>query len=388
MNYNLVSDSWDKNEIQAINKVISSGIYTYKGKFVTEYENKISKFFKVKYCVSVNSGSSANLISVASLFFKRINPLKRGDEAIVPTLSWSTTYHPLQQYGLNLKFVDIDINTLNVKAEDVIKACTNKTKLIVAVSILGNPVELDKLRNFCKKKKIYLMEDNCESMGAKIKNKYTGTYGIVNTFSTFFSHHISTIEGGFILTNDKEIYEILLSLRSHGWTRDISNRKSILKKHQKQYEQYCFVLPGCNVRSTNLNCAIGISQLKKLPNFLKIRRKNHKLFQDKFKNDERFYIQKSYGDNSSFAFTLILKPKYKDKYSKLCNILKKNKIEYRLITGGSFFQHPVKKYFKYKIYKNSIKNVEYLHKYGLFVGNHPKNLSKEIKLLRSVLNQL
>ena len=142
MKYNLVSDSWDKNEIQAINKVISSGIYTYKGKFVAEYENKISKFFKVKYCVSVNSGSSANLISVASLFFKKINPLKRGDEVIVPTLSWSTTYHPLQQYGLNLKFVDIDINTLNVKAEDVIKACTNKTKLIVAVSILGNPVYL------------------------------------------------------------------------------------------------------------------------------------------------------------------------------------------------------------------------------------------------------
>tara|TARA_B100000963_G_C22597243_1_gene658456 strand:+ start:620 stop:1786 length:1167 start_codon:yes stop_codon:yes gene_type:complete len=388
MKYNLVSDSWDKNEIQAINKVISSGIYTYKGKFVAEYENKISKFFKVKYCVSVNSGSSANLISVASLFFKKINPLKRGDEVIVPTLSWSTTYHPLQQYGLNLKFVDIDINTLNVKAEDVIKACTNKTKLIVAVSILGNPVELDKLRNFCQKKKIYLMEDNCESMGAKIKNKYTGTYGIVNTFSTFFSHHISTIEGGFVLTDDKEIYEILLSLRSHGWTRDITNRKSILKKHQKQYEQYCFVLPGYNVRSTNLNCAIGISQLKKLPNFLKIRRKNHKLFHDEFKNDERFYIQKSYGNNSSFAFTLILKPKFKDKYSKLCNILKKNKIEYRLITGGSFFQHPVKKFFNYKIYKNSIKNVEYLHKYGLFVGNHPKNLSKEIKLLRSVLNKL
>ena len=167
MNYPLVSDSWGLEEKKAINKVIKSNIYTYKGKYVGEFENKFAKFFNCKYSVMVNSGSSANLISIASLFYKKKNPLRRGDEVIVPTLSWSTTYHPLQQYGLKLRFVDIDINTLNVSVENIIKACTKKTKLIVTVSILGNPVHLSKLKAFCKSKNIYLMEDNCESNGCK-----------------------------------------------------------------------------------------------------------------------------------------------------------------------------------------------------------------------------
>lgn len=388
MKYNLVSKSWNNNEISAIKKVIKSGIYTYKGKFVEAYEKKLANFFGTKFCVSVNSGSSANLVAVASLFFKKNKPLKRGDEVIVPTLSWSTTYHPLQQYGLKLKFVDVNLSTLNFNVDDVIKACTKRTKLILAVSILGNPVELKKLKNFCKKKNIILMEDNCKSMGAKIGNQFTGTFGLVNTFSTFFSHHISTIEGGFVLTNDKEIYEIMLSLRSHGWTRDIKDKKSNLKKYQKKYEQYCFVLPGYNVRPNNLMSAIGLEQIKKLNNFLKIRRNNHKIFSKYFEHDPMFITQKIYENGSSFAFTLILREKFKNKFSKLCNLLKHNKIEHRLITGGSFFKHPVKKYYNYTIYKNSIKNVEYLHKYGLFVGNHPKDLSNEIKFLRSVIDHL
>ena len=272
MNYSLVSDSWGIEEVEAINKVIKSNIYTYKGKYVKEFEKKFAQFFNSKYAVMVNSGSSANLISVASLFYKKKQPLKRGDEVIVPTLSWSTTYYPLQQYGLKLRFVDIDLETLNVNVDNIIKACTRKTKLIVAVNILGNPLELSKLRLFCKKKKIYLMEDNCESMGAKINGKYTGTFGIVNTFSTFFSHHISTIEGGLILTDDFEVYNLLLSLRSHGWTRDLS-KNFYLKKDQNKYENYCFTVPGYNVRPTNLNAAIGIEQLKKLKKLIDIRRK-------------------------------------------------------------------------------------------------------------------
>ena len=153
MNYSLVSDSWGIEEVEAINKVIKSNIYTYKGKYVKEFEKKFAQFFNSKYAVMVNSGSSANLISVASLFYKKKQPLKRGDEVIVPTLSWSTTYYPLQQYGLKLRFVDIDLETLNVNVDNIIKACTRKTKLIVAVNILGNPLELSKLRLFCKKKK-------------------------------------------------------------------------------------------------------------------------------------------------------------------------------------------------------------------------------------------
>lgn len=385
MKYQLVSDSWGKEEVKAIQKVIQSKIYTYKGKYVKEFEKKFANFFGAKYGIMVNSGSSANLLGIAALFFKKIKPLQRGDEVIVPALAWSTTYHPLQQYGLKIRLVDIDIETLNCKVDDIIKAITKRTKLIVAVSILGNPVELKKLRNFCNKRKIYLMEDNCESMGAKINSKYTGTYGIVNTFSTFFSHHISTIEGGFVLTDNREIYELMLSLRSHGWTRD--NSKSFeYKKFQSRYEDYCFVLPGYNLRPNNIYAAVGLEQLKKLNKFIKIRRQNHKLFIRLFKNDERFILQKLNGNASSFAFTFVLKKTHLKQKSKILSRLKKAGIEFRLITGGSFLKHPVKKFYNYSVYKNT-KNTDYVHENGFFVGNHPKSLKKELNLLKKVLGE-
>lgn len=386
MNYSLVSDSWGKEEKLSIQKVIKSNIFTYHGKYVKEFEKKFAKYFGCKYCVMVNSGSSANLISVASLFFKKKNSLKKGDEVIVPTLSWSTTYYPLQQYGLKLKFIDIDINSLNMNVEDIIKACSKKTKLVVAVNILGNPMELAKLRNFCNRKKIYLMEDNCESMGAKINGKYSGTFGIVNTFSTFFSHHISTIEGGLVLTNNFEIYNLLLALRSHGWTRDLSE-SFYLKNQQKKYENYCFAIPGYNVRTTNINAAIGIEQLKKLNKLVSIRRNNHKFFYKLFKDDQRFIIQKFKSEHSCFAFTMVIKPSFLHLKDKIFKAFKDNKIEFRLITGGSFFKHPVKKYFKYKKFNGS-KNVDYIHDNGFFIGNHPKDLKKELTFLKNVLDKV
>lgn len=384
MKYPLVSDSWGKEEKNAIQKVIKSNIYTYKGKFVKEFEKKFSKHFNSKFAVMVNSGSSANLIAIASLFYKKQSPLRRGDEVIVPALAWSTTYHPLQQYGLKIRLVDIDINTLNAKADDIIKSVTSKTKAIVAVSILGNPVELDKLKKFCFKKKIYLIEDNCESMGAKIKGKFTGTFGIVNTFSSFFSHHISTIEGGIILTDDREIYELALSLRSHGWTRD-NTKNFYMKKFQSSYEDYCFILPGYNVRPTNINAAVGIEQLKKLKKLIAIRRKNHKLFIKLFKDDERFIIQKLNGYASSFAFTFIFREKFLKEKNKILKKLKKAQIEYRLITGGSFLKHPVKKYYDFSVYKN-LNTTNYIHENGFFVGNHPKSLVSELKYLKKIIN--
>ena len=171
MSYKLARDNWDNKEILAIKEVIKSDRFTY-GPKVLQFERSFSKFFGMKYSIMTNSGSSANLISIASLFYKKKNPLKPGDEVIVPAVSWSTTYHPLQQYGLKLKFVDIDINTLNIDYELLERSITKKTKLIVAVSILGNPAPLDKMAKLCKKKNIYFMEDNCESMGAYLNNKY------------------------------------------------------------------------------------------------------------------------------------------------------------------------------------------------------------------------
>ena len=381
--YNLVSSNWDNKEIEAINKIIKSGFFTI-GKNVNKFEKAFSKKQGIKYSVMVNSGSSANLLAIYSLFFKKNNPLKKGDEVIVPAISWSTTYSPLEQLGLKIKIIDIDIKTLNVDIDILKKNITSKTKLIIGVSILGNPLNLNDLKKICIKNKIYLMEDNCESLGAKINNKNTGTFGIVNTNSFFFSHHINTIEGGMVSTDDEEIYHILLCLREHGWTRRLPNSKFFQKSNN--YEDYNFVLPGFNVRPTEINAAIGLVQLKKLDNFIKIRRKNLKLFQNLFEDNEHFIIQKENGLSSAFAFTFILKNKFKHLRQKIINKLRKNHIEFRLITGGSISLHPYIKKFNYK--KTSLKNSEYAHKYGFFTGNHPKDLTLEIKKLKRVLDNI
>ena len=330
----------------------------------------------MKFGIMVNSGSSANLLSIASLFYKKNNPLKQGDEVIVPAISWATTYHPLQQFNLKLKIIDVGLDTVNIDTKKLIAAITPKTKLIIAVNILGNPCDLFEIRQICKQKGIYLMEDNCESLGAKIKNKFCGTFGIVNTYSFFYSHHISTIEGGMILTNDTEMNEILISLRSHGWTRDAINKKLLTKINQK-FENYQFVLPGYNVRPTEINAAVGLVQLKKLNNFIKIRRKNFNLYQKIFKNNKIFTIQKENGKSSAFSFIFIFKKEYLHSKDKIFKKLKEYNIQYRLITGGCFIKHEVKKFFNYSVYKN-LNNANYIHEHGFFLGNAAIDLKDQL----------
>ena len=205
--YPLNFSTWDKKENEALKKVIKSNYFTM-GPKVEEFERKFASYLGRKYAVMTNSGSSANLISIASFFLKS-KKLKSNDEVIVPAIGWSTTYSPLQQYGLNIKIVDVYLNDLNINFELLKKAITKKTKMIVVVNILGVPCKLEKIRNLCKKKNIILFEDNCESLGSEINNKKTGTFGDISTHSFFYSHHISTMEGGMALTDDFEIYCIL-----------------------------------------------------------------------------------------------------------------------------------------------------------------------------------
>jgi len=371
----LTYSTWNNEEVGAINKIIKSGQLTYS-KQVKKFESKFANYMQMKFGIMVNSGSSANLLSIASLFYKKNNPLKQGDEVIVPAISWATTYHPLQQFNLKLKIIDVGLDTVNIDAKKLIAAITPKTKLIIAVNILGNPCDLFEIRKICKQKGIYLMEDNCESLGAKIKNKFCGTFGIVNTYSFFYSHHISTIEGGMILTNDTEMNEILISLRSHGWTRDAINKKLLTKNNQK-FENYQFVLPGYNVRPTEINAAVGLVQLKKLNNFIKIRRKNFNLYQKIFKNNKIFTIQKENGKSSAFSFIFIFKKEYLNSKDKIFKKLKKYNIQYRLITGGCFIKHEVKKYFNYSVYKN-LNNANYIHEHGFFLGNAAIDLKDQL----------
>ena len=214
INYKLAMDTWDEEEFKAINRVIESNRFTCSSE-VELFEQEFSEYFGSSTATMVNSGSSANLVAIASLIFSDKYDLKKGDEVIVPAVSWATTYTVLYQHGLKLRFVDIDLKTFNLDLNEVEAAITPNTKAIFAVNLLGNPNEFNKLIDICKEHNLILIEDNCESMGAKYKNKYTGTFGVIGTFSTFYSHHMATMEGGMAVTDDFELKDIMTSIRSH-----------------------------------------------------------------------------------------------------------------------------------------------------------------------------
>ena len=384
--YPLASSTWDEKEIEAINSVIAKDMYTM-GEGVKQFEDDFSKFFGSKYSVMVNSGSSANLIAVAALFYTKEPKLKRGDEVIVPAVSWSTTFYPLYQYGLKLKFIDVDLHTLNFDLEQLKAAISDKTKMILAVNLLGNPNDFDAIKEIIGNRDILLMEDNCESMGATYNGKFTGTFGIMGTFSTFYSHHMATMEGGVVCTDDEELYHILLCLRAHGWTRHLPKENKISNKSDNWFEEsFRFLLPGYNVRPVEMSGVIGIEQLKKLPAFLEQRRKNAELFVSLFKDNPTFYIQEEIGNSSWFGFSLIIKPNANVDRLAIVKKLEENGIDCRPIVTGDFTKNEVLKYFDYEIF-GKVKNANYLDTKGLFVGNHQIDLTKEIKHLYNVLKE-
>ncbi|WP_278638898.1 DegT/DnrJ/EryC1/StrS family aminotransferase [Capnocytophaga sputigena] len=384
--YPLASSTWDEKEIEAINSVIAKDMYTM-GEGVKQFEDDFSKFFGSKYSVMVNSGSSANLIAVAALFYTKEPKLKRGDEVIVPAVSWSTTFYPLYQYGLKLKFIDVDLHTLNFDLEQLKAAISDKTKMILAVNLLGNPNDFDAIKEIIGNRDILLMEDNCESMGATYNGKFTGTFGIMGTFSTFYSHHMATMEGGVVCTDDEELYHILLCLRAHGWTRHLPKENKISNKSDNWFEEsFRFLLPGYNVRPIEMSGVIGIEQLKKLPAFLEQRRKNAELFVSLFNDNPTFYIQEEIGNSSWFGFSLIIKPNANVDRLAIVKKLEENGIDCRPIVTGDFTKNEVLKYFDYEIF-GKVKNANYLDTKGLFVGNHQIDLTKEIKHLYNVLKE-
>ena len=386
LHYSLTADSWDNKELLAINKVVKSNRFTM-GKNVKKFENNFSKYIGSNYSVMVNSGSSANLLMVAALFYSKKFNLKRGDEIIVPSVSWSTTYFPLAQYGLKIVFVDIDINTLNLNHELIEKAISKKTKAIFAVNLLGNSCNYGEIKKICKKHSLYLIEDNCESLGSKYRNKFTGTFGIMGSYSFFFSHHLQTIEGGMIVTNDLNLYEILVSLRAHGWTRDLPDLNTVQnKKLDKFYDSFNFVLPGYNLRPGELNGAIGIEQLKKIKFFMKMRRLNAIFFKKLFANDKNILIQSETGTSSWFGFSMILINKLAKKRDDVIKFLELNNIETRPIVAGNFTKNPVIQYLDYRI-SGKLNNADISDKQGFFIGNDHRNLHDELSLLRSVLDK-
>ncbi|AHK20215.1 pyridoxamine 5-phosphate oxidase [Yersinia similis] len=388
INFPLASSTWDEKELNAIQRIIDSNMFTM-GESVKQYEKDFAEYFGSKYSVMVSSGSTANLLMIAALFFTKKPKFKRGDEVIVPAVSWSTTYFPLQQYGLNVRFVDIDKKTLNIDLDKLKSAITEKTKAILAVNLLGNPNDFDAITKITEGKDIFILEDNCESMGARLNGKQAGTYGLMGTFSSFFSHHIATMEGGCVITDDEELYHILLCIRAHGWTRNLPEFNHITgqKSIDPFEESFKFVLPGYNVRPLEMSGAIGIEQLKKLPSFIEMRRKNATIFKELFSSHPYIDIQQETGESSWFGFALILKESSPITRAELVKKLIEAGIECRPIVTGNFLKNKeVLKFFDYTI-AGEVTDAEYIDKHGLFVGNHQIDLSEQIKNLFNILKK-
>ncbi|MDZ4344192.1 MAG: DegT/DnrJ/EryC1/StrS family aminotransferase [Candidatus Binatia bacterium] len=386
----LVAAPWTEAELHAaLDPVIDSGNLTM-GERVKEFEAKFARLVGSKHAVMANSGSSANLLAVASLVaFDPCLQSGQGLEAIVPAVAWSTTYAPLAQYGFKLRIVDIDPVTLSIDLAQVERALNSKTRIIVAASILGFPANLVDLRDFARSHKTYLMEDNCESLGAMIGVKQCGTFGNVGTFSMFYSHHMSTIEGGMLVTMSDEVADCALAIRAHGWTRELGRGSRLRSGSPDSFNgAYEFVLPGYNLRPTELQAALGLAQLDGLAAAQSWRTKNYQMFCRHFLNHLHFDIQKSeWGEAVPFGFVLIAESS--EHRAKAFAAMDEAGIEYRMVTGGCITRHPVIRLYDHALMPRSdlesLRHANRVHDCGFFVGNHTHDLSAEIELLYKTL---
>ncbi len=386
LQYPLATSTWDDAEILAMQAVIQSGHFTM-GEKVKEFEKRFAAYFGSKYAVMSNSGSSANLLAMAAVRYSSFQPAPDKTEFIVPAVSWSTTYYPISQLGYRLKFVDIDPLTLNLDVEKVREAITPATAGIFAVNLLGNPASLNVLRDLCHQESLVLLEDNCESMGASLDNKAAGTFGLIGTFSSFFSHHISTMEGGMCLTDSEELAQVMISLRAHGWTRELPEENHVFNKTGEKFDDlFRFVLPGYNLRPLELSGAIGIKQLDKLPKLIAERRRNAAVWLQSMSGVEGFRTQTENGASSWFGFSIVLEGPLKGLRSTLVQALTARGIESRPIVAGNFTRNPVLKHLNYAELAD-FPYADELHTDGLFIGNHHLDLEEDILEIAKLLSE-
>lgn len=387
VSYPLATSTWDDSELEALNEVIASDRYTMGPKVIT-FERDFAEMFHSGHAVMVNSGSSANLLAVACAVLNPEIDLSPGDEVIVPAVSWPTTYYPLHQYGLKLVFVDIDLDTLNMNLDKVEAVVGPRTKAIFAVNLLGNPNDFTRMQDIADKRNLTILEDNCESLGAEFAGRAAGTFGVMGTFSSFFSHHIATMEGGLVLTDDERLCQMLISMRAHGWTRDLPDNNAVHAKTGDPFEDlFRFVLPGYNVRPLEMSGAVGSQQLRKVPNILKARRANAALFLDAMSTVDGVRVQRETGRSSWFGFSLILEGPLAGRRKDTVAAFASAGIECRPIVAGNFTRNPVMRYMNASV-PLELPNADCVHSDGLFVGNHHYPLDHEISLLTDTLRSI
>ena len=386
--HKLMQDNFTKSDINAVIKLLKrkNKILT-QSRFVNEFEKKWSKWLGVKYSIFVNSGSSANLLSITILKI-----LKGQGEVIVPSLTWSSDISSILHNNLKPVFVDINPKNLCMSENDIISKINKKTIAVFLSHIQGfNGLTLNLLK-VLKKKKIMLLEDVCESHGATFMNKKLGTFGKISNFSFYYAHHMSTIEGGMICTNDKKIYHLAKILRSHGMAREIGDHKiekKIVSSNQKLSPKFIFLYPAYNLRNTEIGAVLGLNQLKFLNQNNKIRVKNLKIFLNNL-DPLKYRIDFDLKGNSNYAFPLILKKANFKNRAKLENIMKKNNIEFRRgnAGGGNQLRQPYLKKFLKKVNFKNFKEVEHIHFFGYYIGNYPTLRSNKIIKICTILNSV
>lgn len=390
------------DEKEMINLVNASlDFWLTAGKYAQQFEKEFAKFLGLKYCLLTNSGSSANLLAVSALTSPKLGEkrLKSGDEVITTACGFPTTLNPIIQNNLTPVFIDIDLGTYNIQVEKIEKAISKKTKAIFIAHTLGNPVNLDKILKIVKKYNLWFIEDNCDALGSKYKGKYTGTFGDISTFSFYPAHQITTGEGGAVLTNNPLLKTIIASFRD--WGRDCYCEPGHDNTCGKRFgwklgklpfgydHKYIYSHIGYNLKITDLQAAVGVAQLKKLPNFIKKRRENFAFLYKFFKKYQKYFILPRPEKNSQpcwFGFPILVKPTAPFTRAEIVNYLEKNKIATRMLFGGNLTKQPAYEGTKYRIF-GSLKNTDLVMNNLFWIGLYPGIGEEKLKYIINVINK-
>ena len=391
LNHPLMYNNISSEDLKAVKRFLKKkNIIFTQSKKIKEFEKKWSKWLGVKYSTFVNSGSSANFITLSIL--KILNKNKKKNEIIVPTLTWVSDISSVIINGFKPIFVDINFENLSMNVDQVLKKISKKTLAVFITHAQGFNGLNEKLIKNLKRKKIHLIEDVCESHGAKFANKKLGTFGLISNFSFYYAHHLTTIEGGMICTNNKRVYELSRILRSHGMLRESGNKSfenKIKNKYRNLSPQFIFLYPTFNFRNTEIGAAIGLNQLKQLNKNNSIRSKNFKLFL-KLIDGKKYWKNFDIEGNSNYAFPIILRTKNIKKRDLFEKKLKEKGIEFRRgnAGGGNQLRQPYLKKFSKNLNLRKYKNVEHIHFFGYYIGNYPVLKKTKIMAIVNILNNI
>ena len=374
----LIEPSFGADEvIEAIDSLVSTNVTM--GVKVKKFERLFAKYLGIKNASMVNSGSSANLIALSALTHPEFREkIKKKSEVITPAVTWATTVYPIFNVGLKPKFVDINLDDFCMDINSSENAVNNKTSMMLPVHLLGNVCDMKHVKEIASKKDLLVMEDCCEAHGAEFKNEKVGTLGDIGTFSFFLSHHITTIEGGMVVTKNKMLHELSKSLRAFGWIRDQESKNKIIKKYSGIDSRFLFTKIGYNLRPTEIQGAFGMHQIKKLDKFIKKRESNTNYWSKKLSQYEDYFIIQKQSKNTkpvNFCYPLTIRKDAPFSRKSLVKFLEKNKIETRPIMAGNFIEQPVIKYIQHTK-EGTLPNSKLVMRNSFFFGNHHKITSE------------